>query len=122
MEKYIRVTTFLNPERDAPLLAWLSAQKNKSEAIRDLMRVHIQNQEQGEASNASAVAVDAETVRQAVADALAGALDLATIRQVVEAGVVSGLAGRVVAASPAAEVADETDRLLDTLGDNLVVE
>lgn len=114
---FVRKVYFLSPERDAPLLAWLAAQKNESALIRAALWAYF-NQASAPAAEAAPAPIDPELIRQAVAEAL----DLAALRQVVEAAIRSSLPGQspIPPASPE-EAEAELDAALDDLNNNLVL-
>ncbi len=117
MTKLIAERVYLNPERDADLLAWLSQQKSKSAAIRQALWAYLEHQNNAPPVNAAGVQaiIDPDTIYRAIDEALAERLDLTLIHQVVEAAVSNALA-------PPAETDHEADTILDTLDSQLVVD
>jgi len=105
----MRFTLRLSPDRDDDLLRWLGGMEGqpygmKSQAVKEALR-------RGLGMNSSAAPAGA-------------AVDLAEIRAVVEAALEAALArleGAVVARPAPDAVDDEAERLLDALGDSLVL-
>jgi len=113
---------YLNASKDAALVAWLDAQSNTSEAIREGLRGHLQAQQSpASAPGAIEVAIDARPAlpkvsNRAIREVIAGALDdrhlnLRAIRQVVEAVIKDALAEMTIAGATAGETPDEDDWL-----------
>jgi len=106
----MRFTLRLSPDRDDDLLRWLGGMEGqpygaKSQAVKEALR-------RGLGMNSPAAPAGA-------------AVDLAEIRAVVEAAVEAALArleGSVIArAAPEPSADDEAERLLDALGESLVM-
>ena len=106
MTKHTKLTLRLHPEQDADLIRWLASLDDlpfgqKGRAIKEALRRGL-----GQEPKAT---IDAEAL-------------LADIRAIVEVAVQQALANAVIvnqSASP--EVTDETDALLDQLGDQLML-
>jgi len=105
----MRFTLRLSPDRDDDLLRWLAGMEGqpygaKSQAVKEALR-------RGLGMNSSAAPAGA-------------AVDLAEIRAVVEAAVEAALArleGTVISRAAPDSADDEAERLLDTLGESLVL-
>jgi len=121
---------YLNASKDAALVAWLDAQSNTSEAIREGLRGHLQAQQSpASAPGAIEVAIDARPAlpkvsNRAIREVIAGALDdrhlnLRAIRQVVEAVIKDALDGMTIAGAAAGEVLEDDD-WLDGLDDLII--
>lgn len=121
-QKFVPLHVYFNPERDTANLRWLEQQQSKSAAVREALRAYLQWQADDVASSEVTVlaTVDADTIYQAVDEALAERLDLTAIRQVVEAAVGNALAGLTL--TQVSEVEDEADDILSGLGSNRVIE
>ena len=115
----------LNEDYDKDIIEWLEGLPArpaglKGQAIKEALRRGIR---QDDPSSAPAnVTLDADAVREAVANAVAQSLDLAEIRRVVEAGVTSALASARVSVVEEREVdAEDDDATLDILGEELLM-
>lgn len=120
-KKFIPVITYLNPDRDQEILAWLETQPNRSAAIREILQGHIQSTV-GTTSSSSgqAIQINLDSIRATMAEALAQHLDLSMLRQLIEVAIASALAGLPgIAAAPLTQ-SDDTSSVLDNLDDNLV--
>ena len=126
--KLVRKVCFLHEERDARLLAWLTAQTNESATIRHVLSAYLEGQPTcGLPVGVAPVTLNPQVIHEAVTEALAETLDLAAFRRIVEAAVQSVLAnqpgwraGSAMTPTEPGE-ADELDAALDDLDRNLVI-
>ena len=108
MTKHTKLTLRLHPDRDADLIRWLASLDDlpfgqKGRAIKDALRRGLGQQPEPES------ALDTEAL-------------LADIRAVVESAVQQALAsGVTITPSSTPDDTDETDALLDQLGDQLML-
>ena len=106
MTKPTKLTLRLHPEQDADLIRWLASLDDlpfgqKGRAIKEVLRRGLGQEPE--------TAFDAEAL-------------LTDIRDIVEVAVQQGLANAAILSSPhPPDDADETDALLDQLGDQLML-
>ncbi len=116
----------LNEDEDRDIIEWLEGLPTrpvglKGQAIKEVLRRGIRQDAPPSAS--ANVTLDADAVREAVANAVAQSLDLAEIRRVVEAGVTSALASARVSMveEGSEEGEDDSEAFLNTLGEELLM-
>jgi len=106
MTKHTKLTLRLHPDRDADLIQWLATLDDlpfgqKGRVIKDVLRRGLEQ--------APEPALDAETL-------------LADIRAIMESAIQQALASAVIInQAPTPDDEDETDALLDQLGDQLML-
>lgn len=120
-KNFIPVIAYLNPERDAKILAWLKARPNRSAAVRDVLAAHVQAPPGiiSEAVKLEAT-INTQTIHQAIVEALTEHFDLTIIRQMIEAAISSVLGRAILAQSTQLVQDEESDAVLDDLDGNLI--